>query len=252
MSTRENLNIKSTNTDLLKDFTLVKQGAEAKLYTGVFENKSTIVKERFKKTYRHPDLDKSLTTKRIKNEVKLLNKASTLGIKVPQVYKVDIPNGLIYMEFIDDSLTCREYIIQLVNSGLKDVDVDKKLVKMSTRVGNIIGKLHYNQVIHGDLTTSNMLLKKSTLINDNNDQEELMDIYLIDFGLSVVSPQLEDKAVDLYVLERALASTHSQHAKFIFDNILKGYEFEYKTNFDQVLDRLNQVRLRGRKRSMIG
>lgn len=102
--------------------------------------------------------------------------------------------------------------------------------------------------MHGDLTTSNMLLKTPR----DNDEQTLNVVYFIDFGLSFISSSFEDKAVDLYVLERALLSTHSQHAAFLFDNILEGYQIEYKTGYEQVLDRLNQVRLRGRKRSMIG
>lgn len=105
--------------------------------------------------------------------------------------------------------------------------------------------------MHGDLTTSNMLVKRDLTANESYLVDD-KDIYFIDFGLSFISAQLEDKAVDLYVLERALLSTHSQHAEFIFDNILKGFQTEYKTGYDQLLDRLNQVRLRGRKRSMIG
>lgn len=238
----------TSNLEILKNFTLIKQGAEAKLYTGVFENKQAIVKERFKKTYRHPDLDKSLTVKRIKTETKLLNKAGSLGVDVPKVFKVDQSNGLIIMEYIEESITCREYIINLVKSNLAQEVLNEKLVKVSVEIGKLIAKLHQNLIIHGDLTTSNMLIK-------NPDQEDKSKIYFIDFGLSFTasqSSQLEDKAVDLYVLERAVISTHSLHASFIFDNILKGYELESKNNFNQVLDRLNQVRLRGRKRTMIG
>lgn len=126
--------------------------------------------------------------------------------------------------------------------GVSEEEINRKLAVLANKAGKIIGKLHFASIIHGDLTTSNMLLKGG---DDGS-------IYFIDFGLSSISAQLEDKAVDLYVLERAILSTHSQHAAFIFDEILKGYQLEYKAGFDQVLDRLNQVRLRGRKRSMIG
>lgn len=239
----------TSNLPILANYELIKQGAEAKIYTGIFDSKPAIAKERFKKNYRHPDLDKVLTRRRIKNEVKLLEKARSIGIQVPNVYKVDQTNGVIIMEFIQDAVTCREYIINLVTSKTETTDeINKKLIKMSNKIGNFIGKLHYTQIMHGDLTTSNMLFKNPT----QNEDDEIPNIYFIDFGLSFLSTQLEDKAVDLYVLERALLSTHSQHATFIFEHILKGYQYEYKTNFEQILDRLNQVRLRGRKRSMIG
>lgn len=107
--------------ELLKDFELIKQGAEAKIFMGTYDapdNTTDIVKivakERFKKTYRHPDLDKTLTSKRIKNEVKLLQKAKLLDINVPAVIKADLTNGIICMEYIQESLTYREFILQLV------------------------------------------------------------------------------------------------------------------------------------------
>lgn len=237
----------SSHLDFLKDRKLVKQGAEAKLYTGVYEdNKNVIVKERFKKTYRHPDLDRSLTTKRIKNEVKLLNKAHAIGVHVPHIYKSDTNNGLIVMEFIQDSQTARDYILNLVK-GKESSEYQEHLSKLSVDIGRIIGKLHKNDLIHGDLTTSNILFKSET-INGNNQ----LTIYFIDFGLSFVSSQLEDKAVDLYVLERALLSTHSQQANKLFNDMLVGYAESYGAQYTQLAHRLEQVRQRGRKRSMIG
>ena len=230
--------------ELLNGFELIKQGAEAKIYTGVFEAKSVIAKERFKKSYRHTDLDKSLTSKRIKNEAKLLEKASKLGVDVPHVYKTDLKSGIIIMQHIEDCLTCKDFIFTKVKSLNSSLELDETLDKISLRIGNIIGKLHANQIIHGDLTTSNILIQNSEIENKK--------IIFIDFGLSFVSRQLEDKAVDLYVLERALLSTHSKQAKRIFEEILNGYKIEYGSNVEQVIDRLEQVRLRGRKRTMVG
>lgn len=85
---------------------------------------------------------------------------------------------------------------------------------------------------------------------DENYEDRL--IYFIDFGLSAISNQLEEKAVDLYVLERALLSTHSIQAKDIFEYILKGYMIGNVFDAQKVIDRFEAVRLRGRKRTMIG
>jgi TP53 regulating kinase-like protein len=151
------------------------------------------------------------------------------------------------MDHIENSLTCKDFIFKIVkssNSTTESSGLDENLVKIATRIGCIIGKLHSNQIIHGDLTTSNILIK------DYEGQESKM--YCIDFGLSFISRQLEDKAVDLYVLERALQSTHSLQAVKLFEEILNGYKAEYGANVNQVIDRLEQVRLRGRKRTMIG
>jgi TP53 regulating kinase and related kinases len=248
MSLAENKDEQSTkklsDIELIRGFELIKQGAEAKIYTGTFEAKKVVAKERFKKTYRHSDLDKSLTSKRIKNEFKLLDKANKIGIDVPKVYKTDLNTGIIIMDHIENSLTCKDFIFKIVKSTTESSELDESLVKIATRIGCIIGKLHSNQIIHGDLTTSNILIK------DYEGQES--KIYFIDFGLSFISRQLEDKAVDLYVLERALQSTHSLQAIKLFEEILNGYKAEYGANVIQVIDRLEQVRLRGRKRTMIG
>jgi len=99
------------------------------------------------------------------------------------------------------------------------------------------------QIIHGDLTTSNMLIR----LNGDGAPFELV---MIDFGLSYVSPVIEDKAVDLYVLEKAFISTHpnSQH---IFDMILNVYQSS-APNGGKVLKKLDAVRKRGRKRNLFG
>lgn len=113
-------------------------------------------------------------------------------------------------------------------------------------VGEIIGKLHLNDMIHGDLTSSNILLQ---------DQDPV----LIDFGLSSYSGLAEDKAVDLYVLERAIVSTHSVHSEKYNQWLLEGYEQSHKDSgkaatrkYVDTLKKLGEVRLRGRKRSMLG
>ncbi len=257
MSVEENSPKKKTYVspflELLKSetFKLIKQGAEAKLYQGTYENNEVLIKERFKKTYRIQDLDKSLNKKRTKIEEKLLNRSLALGVNVPKVLKTDLENGLIVMEFISNSSTSRDFILNLVKSTLHKTqdEISSILQKLAHEIGRVVGKLHSEHIIHGDLTTSNMLLKNYEQLDlDNLDKH----LYFIDFGLSHISSQLEDKGVDLYVLERALLSTHSVQAKDLMDNILLGYQKEHKENYEDVLNKLNQVRLRGRKRSMIG
>lgn len=109
-------------------------------------------------------------------------------------------------------------------------------------MGRLIGKMHRNNIIHGDLTTSNILVQR--LIDDS------WKLFLIDFGLSYIKPSDEDKAVDLYVLERALISKHSDVSWF-FDEFLKRYASFDKSN-ERVVKKLSEVRSRGRKRTMIG
>jgi TP53 regulating kinase-like protein len=166
---------------------------------------------------------------------------SKKGLKVPEVFNNDKDKGLIVMEYIENSMTTKDFIFELLKQD-QAAEIDETLKQLSTKIGKFIGILHRSEIIHGDLTTSNVLIKS----------KDLNEIYFIDFGLSSISQQLEDKAVDLYVLERALTSTHSKQAKQIFDSILESYCVEYGRHHDKVVHRLEQVRLRGRKRSMIG
>ena len=117
-------------------------------------------------------------------------------------------------------------------------------------VGQQIGLLHWNDYCHGDLTSSNIVLGK---VKDG------WKAYLIDFGLGSTSNLVEDKGVDLYVLERAIMSTHSSYADDYNAWLLEGFSQVYQsqgskgeTKLKEVLNRFNEVRLRGRKRSMIG
>jgi TP53 regulating kinase-like protein len=115
------------------------------------------------------------------------------------------------------------------------------------RVGQAVGRLHEIGVVHGDLTTSNLMLRPTTE-DAKHDLEG--DVVLIDFGLATQSSQDEDRAVDLYVLERAWGSTHPQ-AEDMFKEVLTEYGQSYKGG-KIVLKKLEEVRLRGRKKSMLG
>lgn len=128
------------------------------------------------------------------------------------------------------------------------------------KIGRAVGRLHEAGVVHGDLTTSNLMLRpqgakkvhgEAGELPDSGERDELEgEIVLIDFGLAAQSVQEEDKAVDLYVLERAFGSTHPE-AEEGFREVLKAYGESHKGG-RVVLKRLEEVRMRGRKRSMLG
>lgn len=145
------------------------------------------------------------------------------------------------MENISHSVTVKDYIIQLSEKDCSGAN-NEKLEVVSGQVGKLIGRMHSANIIHGDLTTSNMLVS-----SDRSDTK----LYLIDFGLSYVQQSSEDKAVDLYVLERALLSTHSNVAQ-MFGAILNSYQSSFKDKAKEIMKKLSDVRSRGRKRDMIG
>lgn len=191
---------------------IIRQGAEAIL---IKEGKF-LIKERIKKSYRIEELDYNLRKLRTRNEAKLLNKVK---IDVPKVYDVDENKMTIKMDFVN-GLLMKNIFDSLTN---KD--------EVCRKIGVNIAKLHEQEIIHGDLTTSNMILKDDK-------------VFFIDFGLGFNSEKIEDKAVDLHLLRQAFESKHYKYAEEAFKNVLKGYS-SYK-NYKEVIDRLEKVGMRGR------
>ncbi|XP_072995932.1 uncharacterized protein [Typha latifolia] len=213
---------------------LLKQGAEARVFESTFVGVKCIIKERFSKKYRHPLLDTKLTLKRLNAEARCMTKARRLGVSTPVLYAVDPLLHTLTFEYVD-GLSVKEILLHFGSNGV----VEERLDDIATQIGNAIGKLHDGGLIHGDLTTSNMIIKRET-----------NQLVLIDFGLSFTSTLPEDKAVDLYVLERALLSMHSSCGN-VMDKILSAYRKSSK-QWSSTMNKLAQVRQRGRKRTMVG
>ncbi len=193
---------------------IVARGAESIIY---IEN-NQIVKERIKKNYRISEIDLKLRKYRTRSETKLLEKAP---VNKPSLFYSSDKDMKIKMELIDGKL-------------LRDItdSLNKKQLKQYyTKIGQQIALLHDSDIIHGDLTTSNLILK--------NDK-----IYFIDFGLGFFSNKIEDKAVDLHLLKQALQSKHYKVYEDCFKYILDGYK--QNKNYDEVLKRLEVVGNRGR------
>ncbi|KAG4303902.1 hypothetical protein PORY_002691 [Pneumocystis oryctolagi] len=227
---------------------LIKQGAESLTYKTLFLPGITcLLKVRLAKPYRHPILDKRLTKHRIYVEARLLYKCYKSGISCPAVYFVDVKKGELWTEWIEGN-TLKDELLQLENNMNTYKQSYQSIMEL---IGHNIGKMHQLDIVHGDLTTSNIMIRPPffedlslTTLPQNN------KIVIIDFGLGCVTHMIEDKAVDLYVLERTFQSTHPQ-SEFLFKYILEGYSKSWKGAKD-VLRRLQEVRLRGRKRNMIG
>ncbi|KAK1290270.1 hypothetical protein QJS10_CPB18g01198 [Acorus calamus] len=224
-----------TITGEKKDFgVLLKQGAEARVFESTFMGRRSIIKERFSKKYRHPLLDSKLTLKRLNAEARCMAKARKLGVLTPCLYAVDPQLNTLTFEYVDGP-SVKDVFLQFGSDGI----VKDRMRDIATQIGDKIGKMHDGGLIHGDLTTSNMIIRCET-----------NDLVLIDFGLSFTSTLPEDKAVDLYVLERALLSMHSSCGN-VMDQILSAYR-KSSRQWCSTLNKLAQVRQRGRKRTMIG
>ncbi|KAI6659986.1 TP53-regulating kinase-like [Oopsacas minuta] len=213
---------------------LFKQGAEARIYKSSIFNKPCIVKERFLKCYRHPTLHKKLSDKRMIQEARSLVRCHTIGVRTPLVYHTDLDTHKLYLELLPHPLL-NDLISSLEAREQQSADITDTI----RDVGRQIALMHDNDVIHGDLTTLNILVDIKS-----------GDSYFIDFGLSSVSSLSEDKAVDLYVLERAITSSHPKMSQ-LFTDILTSYA-QYSSKTAKTLNKLKEVRQRGRKRIMIG
>ncbi|CDO91943.1 unnamed protein product [Kluyveromyces dobzhanskii CBS 2104] len=244
--------------------TPISQGAEAVVFTSPVHpylpssvkhdgNKLYILKYRPEKKYRHPDIDKALTKHRTLGESKLLAKLRLIdGLNVPKLIGCDPYHGCIWLEFLGEDLPDGHGFSNLKNFlWMNAKDPYSDLVKETLiKVGKQIGLMHWNDYCHGDLTTSNIVLVRGG--------EEWVP-YLIDFGLGSISMLVEDKGVDLYVLERAIISTHSSFSDKYNMWILEGFKEVFESNgkvglkkYKDLTKRFEEVRLRGRKRSMIG
>lgn len=235
--------------------TKLSQGAEALVYLcdqHPFDDSRTekvIVKYRPPKTYRHEILDSHLTKHRTLIEARLLYKLYQNNVNVPQLIFVDPRQGLIWMEYVEG-----KSLKQWIWDSEKEVERIEDLRETIESVGREIGSLHLMDVVHGDLTSSNVILRN---INSENADSPLQPT-LLDFGLASQSTMPEDKAVDLYVLERAIESTHSVNSKMYNQWLLQGYTTAHqrdkasKQKLNEVTKRLESVRSRGRKRSMLG
>jgi len=189
---------------------IVAKGAEAILRKeGEF-----LIKERIKKGYRISILDKKLRSIRTKRETDLIRAAARAGVKVPQI--IETKENEIKMQFID---------------GKKLKDILDNREDLCEKIGESIARLHRFDIIHGDLTTSNMIFKD--------------DVYFIDFGLGFISHKIEDKATDLYLLSEALKSTHKNEN--LWKLILNAYEKNYDKE-KKIIKRLLQIEKRGRYR----
>ncbi len=198
----------------------IAQGAEAVLY----KDRGTIIKERLSKAYRLPHLDESLRKFRTRREAKVLQKLEELNFPAPHVRDFSDKRMSLVMDFIPG---------EKLREVLAEEDDYESLAK---EIGNKVGLLHGKDIIHGDLTTSNMIK-----------HEETGELFLIDFGLSSFSDKNEDKAVDLHLLDRALESKHYQQYPDIFAKVLEGYR-ESNPGAAEVLKRFEQVQKRGRNK----
>jgi len=203
---------------------LLYQGAEAKICKSKYMNFDVVQKRRITKSYRIKEIDNRLIFFRTKEEAKLMTGARNHGVSVPIIFDVDLENGIIIMEYLKG---------KRIKDILNDLSEEERS-RICKMIGENIAKFHNNDIIHGDITTSNMIL-----LDDR--------IHFIDFGLGEINSEIEAKGVDLHVLMEAIESTHSQYSN-CFDYVLDGYRKGLKGDADLVVKKVEDIVKRGRYR----
>ncbi|MBW2993554.1 Kae1-associated serine/threonine protein kinase [Candidatus Woesearchaeota archaeon] len=194
----------------------IDKGAEATIRL----HEKQIIKDRQRKSYRLSEIDERLRKFRTRREAKVLNKLEEINFPAPKLHAM-----------CDRAMQIRMELVQ--GNKLRDI-LYKDPLNLGRELGRKIGILHANNIIHGDLTTSNMILDK--------------EIRLIDFGLSFFSQKEEDKAVDLHLLRQALESKHHKVWEDCFREALEGYK-ETNPEHELILNRLTKVESRGRHKN---
>ena len=176
------------------------KGAEADIITTSWDNKDAIIKHRVSKSYRTKEIDDKLRNIRTKEEARLIHDSKKVGVKTPFIYSIDLVNYDIIMENIN-ALQLQEIIENNSKEYLKNI---------MKNIATSVKKIHEADIIHGDLTTANIL------ISDN-------DLYLIDFGLGKYSNLLEDKGTDLLVFKKSLTTIIPDESENLFNIFLEEY-----------------------------
>lgn len=204
---------------------LVKKGAEADIYLTKWNELPAILKIRKTKPYRNPILDAKIRKQRTIKESQMISEVKSFGIPTPLVYFVNLTNSSIIMQEIP---------------GIPVHDLpDLKIIKLSKEIGRLVGIMHKNGIMHGDLTTSNFILYKNK-------------VYVIDFGLSQKTIKSEDHAVDLRLIKEILNSAHAKIMESAWKNFLSGYKSVVgPVNYTKIIHLVSVIESRGRYATVV-
>ena len=199
---------------------LMKKGAEADIYQLMWQNSKAILKIRKPKNYRNSILDSKICKQRTIKESQMLSQVKSFGIPTPLVYFVNLENNSIIMQ-------------EIHGKPVHDLS-ESKIIELSKQIGKLVGMLHQNGVMHGDLTTSNFILFQNT-------------VYVIDFGLSQNTIKSEDHAVDLRLIKEILNSAHAKIMQLAWKNFLLGYKsIVGSASFTKITKLVLDIESRGR------
>ena len=204
---------------------LINRGAEADVYSTVWDKRKAILKIRKKKSYRNSLLDQKIRKQRTIKESQIISQVKSFGISTPLIYFMDTGKCSILMQHIDGTV-------------VRDME-DSKIVKVCREIGNIVGTMHKNGIMHGDLTTSNFIVDKEKL-------------FLIDFGLASRTEKPDDHAVDLRLFKEILNSAHAKVMEKSWKNFQIGYSKAVGLKYSKkILNLVAVIESRGRYATVV-
>ena len=237
-------------TDVLRSLLLpdeiIRRGAEAEIHKTVFMGRAAIQKRRVPKSYRIPQVDSAIREARTKEEMKLIVAARSAGVGTPRIYDADLATSSITMEFAEG---------KRAKEAVEDKNTTPAYRKsLCRKIGASVAKLHNAGIIHGDLTTSNIILRAGdksgstsggcTSAGRRTAACAAPQLCFIDFGLGEFSKEIEKQGVDLHVLMEAFESTHSRF-QYCFGEVMKGYKANYAKG-REVEEKIKEIVKRGR------
>jgi TP53 regulating kinase-like protein len=203
---------------------LLTKGAEADLILDDdWNGRKVLIKRRGVKNYRHKEIDRELRKFRTAHEASILHRAKEAGVPTPLIYLVDPVNAEIVMEYVD-GVKVKDLVSQLSEEECRG------LFKL---IGRMTGYLHLAGIIHGDLTTSNMIQMRDRVV-------------FIDFGLGEISSESEKRGVDVNLMRRMLSSTHYEVQELLQGAFDEGYRDTMGLEAEGVFQRVEDIRRRGR------
>ncbi len=204
---------------------LLKKGAEGDIFLISWNKKKAILKNRKKKDYRNSSLDQRIRKQRTIRECEIISEVKSFGVSTPLIYNMDTKNCTIIMQ----------YIVGTVVNNLSE----SKLIKSCIEIGRIVGLMHKNGIMHGDLTTSNFIISKGKM-------------FVLDFGLANKTMKPEDHAVDLRLLKEILNSAHAKIMNKAWSNFLKGYKSAVgSAYFSKITNLVKVIESRGRYANVV-
>ncbi len=204
---------------------LRKKGAEADIYQINWQNSKAILKTRKIKNYRNASLDSKIRKQRTIKESQMLSLVKSFGIPTPLVYFVNLEQASIVMQ-------------EIPGKPVHDLP-ESRIIELSKEIGKLVGMLHKNGIMHGDLTTSNFILFQNT-------------VFIIDFGLSQNTIKPEDHAVDLRLIKEILNSAHAKIMQSAWKNFLLGYKsIVGNANYVKITKLVSDIESRGRYATVV-